>query len=494
MEKSIIFIVKSVCVASFGLSETAYRSVRKRAFSAIILLTALWGTVPIVSAQYLEEKVDESLAVQKNTVLGSGNKENIQNFARNYYLARWTLHENLRQLHSFRRDMGNDVASLAAANKKICQDVLIQELAAMAQREDIFPAVRYNAALAAGMFNEREAGIGGSGDIGVPYAPALTTLFSLFAEGDENGGDNRAKTPDYVVLAVLINLERYAALGISNPEDKKKVTEVFIKVLEPSFGKERNFNQDVVTWMQLKAVGGLSAFASPSDGGAGTVILDTFIRLLKDKSIDNMVQGMVLRGIGTMNFDGLDHFDYEPVVAALARYSVQMSQKEVAFIDEENIRSQVEGSAGRGGAMGGGMLGGGLGAMSGMGGDAAHLETVTARVKFDLESLKKGISGENERSGVLARLTKDEQIPLKNCLESMVRQIDRTVAYIDFGEEALDPKFDPKKVRRSTRKNAEPVFMVNSLQIREFIADEMDTYQDLADSLSSTDAGEAAAP
>ena len=428
---------------------------------ASVLTFALSGTL---SAQYQEMPVDDSLASQKDAVIRSGNQEDIRNFLNKYYLARWTIRENFRQIYQFRKDLSQDVASLSGQSKKNCQNVLVEVLAEMTRNNQLAPAVRYNTALLLGSLNDQE------NDPATPYADALPTMLS-FLSAD-------AQSPDYVILAILINLDRYAALGIADPAQKKEAIQALVEVLEPAYGKKRGFNEDVTTWLQLKAVEGLSEFHSASGGAEGTVILDTFLRLLTDKSVDSMIQGNALRGIGGIDFEGMDQYDFAPLVTVIARYAVEVCRKESTFIDEENIRNQVSvTSTARTGATGGR---GGV--------DSSGVETVVARVKFDLDNLRQGISGTSGRGGVLARLTAENQAPLKEALEAILEKIDETNNYLDFGEQALQKTFDLKEARKQlaqqTKRGGGMAYMVNSLQIQDYINDQIPFYQDLVDSLS----------
>ncbi len=467
MEKNVLFSERRRGTAAAMLAAASFCA----------LLFSLF-TASAVTAQYREDPVNRDLERQKSD-LGSGDEAKIADFAKGYYLARWTHRENLRNLHAMRRETAADVAALRSENKKTCQKVLVGLFAEMAQAEDLMPAVRYNAALAMGMFNERETGTGGGGDAGVPYAPAIGVMADLFNTGEADAKGN--KVPDYVMLAILINLNRYAALGVTDPADRKTVTDLFLKTLDPAFGKKHNLSAETASWLQKKAVDGLAAFKSPAQGDSDTVILDTFIRLLRDKSIDSTVQCAALRGIGAMKFAGKEDFDFEPLVSAITRAALLLNQKEIAFIDEENIRSQVEntqGAAGRTGAMP---------AMTG--GNAVNTQTVVSRVKFDAESLRTAIDGGNGKDGVLPLLTKESQAPLKEALESILARLDRTNNFLDFGNEGLDEKFDPKKARRpKTPKGAQMTFMVDSTMVRYFLADETDFYQDLAESMTAAEA------
>lgn len=447
---------------------------------ALIFFALAAGPVP---AQYREDPIDENAEKQKSD-LGSGDEAKITSFAKGFYLARWTHRENLSRLHTFRQDTAKDVAALRGENKKTAQRVLVNLFAEMALSEDLLPAARFNAALAVGMFNEREPGAGGSGDAGVPYAPAIDVMAEMFntGEAEPTGG----RVPDYVVLALLINLGDYAAVGIPDAANKKTVTDIFLKTLDPAFGKRHNYSPETTAWLQKKAVDGLAAFESPSDGENNTVILDTFIRLVRDKNTDIDVQCAALRGIGAMKFDGKDDFDFEPAVTALARAAFLINQKDIAFIDEENIRSQVESTQGAP------RTGSAAGMLPTTGAGSVNTGTVLSRVKYDEESLRAAIDGGNGKDGILPRLTKESQAPLKEALESIIARLDRANNFFDFGEEALDEKFDPKKVRRAkTPKGGEMYFAVNSTMIKYFLTDETDFYQDLAESLAAAESEKA---
>ena len=458
----------------FSVGQIAQNTLQGALLVCAFLLFAF--AAEFVSAQYREDPIDDTLERQKSD-LGSGDEAKITAFAKGFYLARWTHHDNLRFLHTFRQDAANDVAALRGDNKKTAQRVLVNLFAEMALSEDLFPAVRYNAALAAGMFNERETGVGGAGDAGVPYAPAIAVMAEMFntGESDPTGG----RVPDYVVLAILINLERYAAIGVPDT-DRKTVSDIFLKTLDPAFGKRHNYSSEITSWLQKEAVDGLAAFESPSDGENNTVILDTFIRLIRDKNVDIDVQCAALRGIGKMKFDGKSDFDFEPVVTALARAALLICQKDITFIDEENIRSQVESSQGTART--------GSGALPTTGAGNVNTQTVLSRIKYDEESLRIAIDGGNGKGGILPHLTKESQAPQKEVLESILARLDRANNFFDYGEEALDEKFDPKKARRvKTPKGGEMYFAVNSTMIKYFLTDEIDFYQDLAESLTAAE-------
>lgn len=463
MKKSVIFIAEQL----------------SRGFRAAGILALLLCLVTVtLQAQYREDPVDDSLASKKSD-LGSNNKELIEKFAKGFYLARWTQNSNIGSLHSFRKETADDVGKLRSEAKKTCQDILVGLFAEMAQAEDLRPAVRYNAALAIGMFNEREAGSGGTGDAGVPYTPAISVMADMLAVAD---GAKNPKVPDYVILAILIGLERYAALGIPDDADRAAAVKIFLSVLDPSFAKKREIPADVAAWLQKKAVDGLALFATPSDGESATGILDRFVGLLRDKSLNPDVLCAALQGIGTMKFDEKADLDYEPVVGAILEAAARLNKSEISFIDEENIRSQVESAQGAQAARSP------AGGMPVVNGNGANIETVISRIKFDKAALRAAIDGGNGRGGVLPQLTKESQQLLKDALEAVLARIDRTNNYLDFGEEALQDSFDVKKVRRpKANKNQQAYYMVNSMMVKLFLNDEVDFYQDQIDKMPSSE-------
>ncbi|MBR5627622.1 MAG: hypothetical protein IKW74_08410, partial [Thermoguttaceae bacterium] len=314
-------------------------------------------------AQYQEASVDDSLASQKNTVIASGDAGQLKDFMDKYYLARWTLNDNAQNLHKFREEVNQDASGLSGDAKKTFMDQVIDSLNTMALSKSYSPACRYNAALAIAMLNESSA-VNGEGEV-IPYPDAIKTLASFCT--------SKKEVPSYIRLAGLIGLERHAQLGIQDEKLVSGVKSVLLQILDPAYAKDKNLRPEIALWFQIKAVTGLTAFKTPK-GKGDTDILAAFNKIIENSKNDTELRCLAARGIGEMNLESAPDYDYAALTTHLLTLCRDFCNDEIAFIDLENLRDQVDknltSSMGPGGMMGGGMMGGGMmGGDMGRGGD-----------------------------------------------------------------------------------------------------------------------------
>ena len=432
-----------------------------------LLLFLLFCSAPLFGQGYKENPVNESLAAGKTSAISSGNQEQIRTFLKDYYLARWTVYDNARLLHNFRKELTTDAASLSGGSKTAFINESIAQLAALAEDSTIAPAVRFNAVLAIGSFNESD-----QEGAEVPFAPAALKLVELCDAGK--------KMPDYIVLGALIGLERHAELGIKDEAALKKVVDLFLSTLEISFDRKYGFSQEVVSAMQQKAAAGLAAMKSPAGVGSGTLVLDTFRRLIEDPKTDTFLQDIAAQGIGTMNYEGLADYDFSALAALLPPLLLNLTEQEIEFIETESFRGEIK--MGNAPAMGAGAA---LGPNSGPVGmttsasGAANIETVLGRIKYDLDSVRIAVSGRDGKGGVRAQLKEDD--PNRPVLDAMLLEIEKTNLYLDFGEYSLMEGFDPKKVRLPARNPRTPkVYYVTVPDISYFLKRQQERYSDFS--------------
>ena len=64
------------------------------------------------------------------------------------------------------------------------------------------------------------------------------------------------------------------------------------------------------------------------------------------------------------------------------------------------------------------------------------------------------------------------------------------VSMLSFHSSALEKNFDPKKMKRTNRKNTEQTYMVNSMMMKDFVADQVEVYQGIVDKVTPEEAPE----
>ena len=469
-----LWISKALGERSLKIAASAVQS-RFFVWGRFVLFAALIVSVSVVvesSAQeYRQDTVNETVGGEQSSIFqslqtGAGNPDQVQTFLKDYYLARWTVHDNARYVHTYRAELVGDAATMSASGRATFLGASIEQLSALIAAEDVAPAVRFNAVLAIGELNES----GQAGGTETPYAPAIPALVG-FCAADK-------KLPDYIVLGALIGLVRHAALGISDDAARQSVVQVFLDTLEPSYDRKHNFSQEITAWLQQKAVMGLAAFRSPSGGGEGTRILDTFRRIIEEPSGDYQLQNLSARGISEMNFENLGDYDVAGLAHSMLNLILSLSKKEVNFIEKESIRGQYGSKQKVGGA---GTMG--IGAAQPAGGatlaETVNLELVLGQVKYDLESVRMAISGSEGGAGVQS-LVKEDDAESKALLNTILSEINKTVLFLDFGPDSLAEDFDPKKIKTPGGRRNQKVYSVDTPMVKEFISDQVIHYRELS--------------
>lgn len=415
----------------------------RRKISAVVGAVFLLFVVGAVSAQeFKEAPVDESIAGQKDATLSGGDAEAVKTFLNKYYLARWTVQANGGEFFNYRKELLADATSLSGDAQKVFLDAVVDRLSKYAKASTIYPACRFNAVLAIGMLDS--AAGASNRDPGTPYAGAVPTLVDFCTTTD--------KIPVYVRYGALIGLARHAELANGNQETMNALAPVFIDVLKPNYGADKELRDEIYEWFQIKAMEGLASFKTAAGPGGPTETLDSFKAIVDDADADFELRALAARGIGAMNLAAVENYNFNDLARSLTTLARDFSDDGMRFIDSELLREQVKNSAaaGTGGGMGGGMgssggMGGGMGmgASGGMMGGAVgqqsqkSLETIVAHVQYGFQSVQEAIEGADGKSGVVAKLTAADEATkeAKTNLEFVVKEIEATAKFIAEGPE-----------------------------------------------------------
>lgn len=398
-----------------------------------------------LAQEYKEATVDENQAGQKQSVLGGGNADQVKDFLRKYYLARWTVRANARELVKYRQELESDATSLSGAAQTTFLKEVVDCLNSYAASDSCYPACRLNAVLAMGSLNE-SAGERNSG--GVPYADAITPLATLV-------NSEKKPYPDYVRLAALIGLERHAQLGIKDDKTRDNVKSLFVKVLDSSYAEKKNLRPEIYEWFQEIAVKGIADFHSPEGTKGGTGVIDLFKQLIDDQTQTYEVRCLAARAIGEMKLDSLKNYNYLELAKSLITLARDFCVDNMSYIDSEIVRDSVKsatgsmtGGMGGSGGMGGGMdmMGGGMGSgMGGMGGTSGSiqnvksLEAVAGRVEYGFDCIQRAVKGvKNQGEGVAAKLddNAEDQKEMKENLTKMLDEFEEMTTFIKEGSQS----------------------------------------------------------
>ncbi|MBQ4203503.1 MAG: hypothetical protein II655_07365, partial [Thermoguttaceae bacterium] len=406
--------------ASRGASRTA---------ATVLAALCLFLSVGLLSAQeYKEASVDDGLAGQKASTIGSNDSAKIKDFLTKYYLARWTVRDNGREIHKYVAELESDAVSLSGAAQDTFLKEVVSVLQSYAGSAKCYPACRYNAVLAIGKLDV--AGGADRNTPGTPYADAIPVLAKICTSDKD--------VPDYVRYGALIGLVRHAQLGIKDDSFRNGVKTTFAKVLDEKFAEQHNIRGEIYECFQENAVIGLASFKSPEGTKGGTGTLDLFRKMIENKDVSFELRCIAARAIGDMNLDSVAKYDYNGLAKSLVTLARDFCVEESTYIDSELVRDQVKSAAsGMGGAGGMGGMSGGMG--GGMGGTIQNqksMETIVARVQYGFECIQLAIKGvKNGGSGVKAKLdpNDEKQADTIAMLDDTLKEFEDTNKFIAEG-------------------------------------------------------------
>ncbi len=389
---------------------SATRVASRAAASVVVALCLVLSAGAAFAQEYAEANVDDSLAGQKAAVVGSGDSAQIKNFLTKYYIARWTVRANARDLVKYRQELVQDGASLTGAEQTAFLKEAVSVLKGYAASNKCYPACRLNAVLAIGELN---TATGDRSTPDTPYAGSIPDLGRMVtASGD---------VPDYVRYGALIGLVRHAQLGIQDEKLRNGVKTIFARVLDKQYAVDAKLRDEIYDCFTENAIIGLASFKSPEGSKGGTGTLDLFRQMIEDKNASIQLRCAAASGIGDMNLDGVQNYDFVGLARSLVMLARDLCIEESGYIDSELVRDQVKSAAagGMGGGMGGmsGGMGGMSGGMGGMGGgmggtiqNQKSMEAIVARIQYGFECIQIGIKGKKSGGcGVLGKLDANDE-------------------------------------------------------------------------------------
>ena len=271
-------------------SASALRGASRTAATVLAAL-CLFLSVGLLSAQeYKEASVDDGLAGQKASTIGSNDSAKIKDFLTKYYLARWTVRDNGREIHKYVAELESDAVSLSGAAQDTFLKEVVSVLQSYAGSAKCYPACRYNAVLAIGKLDV--AGGADRNSPGTPYADAIPVLAKICTSDKD--------VPDYVRYGALIGLVRHAQLGIKDDSFRNGVKTTFAKVLDEKFAEQHNIRGEIYECFQENAVIGLASFKSPEGTKGGTGTLDLFRKMIENKDVSFELRCIAARAIGAV--------------------------------------------------------------------------------------------------------------------------------------------------------------------------------------------------
>ena len=232
-----------------------------------------------------------------------GNQDVFDDFIRKYFLGRWTLWENRTTLPGYRKELRNYFQQTKAGEVYDHLGKLVLEFMNGVLRDDYNLAARINAALAVGELNSAEP----SGNDSAPPLPqALTPLIDAV---------NDAKTPDAVRAAAMVGVLRYAAYGIQNDDDRRRLTKSMLAIAtaDPPVGPSAAGRE----WIVAQAAETLGLLGSTGDGNN---VFSALSGLVADSRFSDRTRSIAAQALGQLNYAGTAGINPPAEAAKIARF------------------------------------------------------------------------------------------------------------------------------------------------------------------------------
>jgi hypothetical protein len=228
-----------------------------------------------------------------------------EKFYTDYFLSRWSVQEDIRNLHHYRQELASHFRSAVPGQPRDDLTRLTLDMLKKLVVGNFHPAVKINAMLAIGELNSVEA----SGHVAaVPLPEALDVLIAA-------AGSN--KFSDGVRVAAMVGVLRHVAAGIPSSDAQKKVSDAMLRLVAADVPAGPALSARA--WMVAQAVETLGALHAI---GENNEMFTAVLKLAADAKLPLAVRCAAADALGHLNYSSANGIDSAETAAALCRLAI----------------------------------------------------------------------------------------------------------------------------------------------------------------------------
>ncbi len=298
-----------------------------------------------LSADKVKEYQGKRLEIQrilKSSVLSPAQEQVLEDYYRQYALARWTYPDEQNEVAGYRRDLQNDLSRCngTPGHAKLQEQVLgfmqvctnPNTYAAM----DLAPTVRFNAVMMIGDLNEVER----SGSTPPkPLPAALGILYQIFKD---------SRQIDAVKLGALLGIRRHLRLMDPNgtvPDPIIRLLADLIKTKDP----ERVRSEEGQAWFRLVAI---QAFADLKGKPYPVPLSLQLLKVVAEEDSPEFLRYGAASALGSLDFTNAGNADMNAMLAPLGLLAVEVCDRERQRLRDETQSKKRPQTGGYGGGYG----------------------------------------------------------------------------------------------------------------------------------------------
>jgi hypothetical protein len=231
-------------------------------------------------------------------------KADFDAFYNGYFFSRWSVQEDIRNLHRYRQDLSSHLRTAIAGEPRDPLLSLVLEFLKKLVVGDYHPAVKVNATLAIGELNRVESN---GPNPAVPLPEALDILIKAVD----------SKLSDGIRVAAMVGILRHVSAGIPSSDAQKKVNDVMLRLLAADVPARSTLSGQ--TWMVAQAAETLGALGAVGENN------DAFTAILKLVANDKLpfpVRCTAADALGRLDYSSANGINAVETAAALGRLAV----------------------------------------------------------------------------------------------------------------------------------------------------------------------------
>jgi hypothetical protein len=273
--------------------------------------------------EYKELTVDDTLKSKGSKVtpiLTAGKFENpadqtmFDDYYRNYFLARWSLVDNIENLPRERKDLCNQLGKRSVGGSAVhdhLNDIVLEVMKTLASG-DFHPAVRYNAVLMIGDLNSVEK-VGSEKD--VPLPDALKVLMGAAESG---------KLSDELRVAAMIGIARHARLNIQDEEVRASLSKSMLRLAtaEIPAGPAASGRE----WIRAQAIETLGILGSVGENNS---VFQAMLKAVADDKLPPFVRIAAVDALGRLNYLSANGINATEAAFTLGQYALDACDDEL---------------------------------------------------------------------------------------------------------------------------------------------------------------------
>lgn len=227
-----------------------------------------------------------------------------ETYYNDYFLARWTVQENIRHLHKYRQDLASHLRSAAPGQARDALLNLVLEFMKKLIKGNYHPAAKVNAMLAIGELNRSEV-VGRTP--AMPFPEALDVLLP---------GVEAGKLSESLHVAAMIGVLRHISAGISSSDVQDRVTKLLLRLATAEVPDSTVLSAQ--TWIVAQAAEGLGSLGSV---GQNNNVFTALMKLVANAKLPYAVRCAAADALGHLDYsqaNGINPVDTAVALAQLA--------------------------------------------------------------------------------------------------------------------------------------------------------------------------------